>query len=811
MMFGKDKTIARVLPAFLCMLIGCGGGARDAGSGGQAASASTAAVATKIDAVVLITIDTLRADRVGAYGWRAARTPAIDALAGRGVRAERAYATAPITLTSHASLLTGVYPSRHGARHNGMRVKANVPTLAEMLRAKGFATGAFIAAFPLDRRFGLDRGFDAYGDTLPRGADGRPRNERPGQSVVDEALAWVAKTNPPGGTPNAFGANASSGPATASGVGASSAPTNTSGAGANTPGRQTSATGSAVTPGAAGAVNARTTGDGGKPLFLWVHLFEPHAPYEADASMGAGGHSTVGRSISDRYDDEVARADRQVARIVDAFAPRRASTLFIVAADHGEAFGEHGEVGHSLFVYDSTLRVPLILAGPGIDSAGGDRPYVDQRPVSLVDIVPTVLQLVGLPPVEADGISLLPLSAEQRGRELYAESYAPLLDFGWSPLRAMRSGRNKYIAAPKPELYDITDDPSESRNLAAASDRADTIKLMAARVDRISPADLVIPPADTNTQNDAGRATAIPDGTAKGASGASGGDTSAVAGSAAATNISRTNAAAANAAKTTTTGSNAAGSNAPGANAGGANAGATNASRRSAGADREALARLQSLGYIGAQASIAKADATGAITISAKDRPDPKDRVELAARIGQVTSGELHGLPLRAALERIVRDDPKNGQMRMRLAFALQESGECAAAVPHFEAAIAAAVPSADPHLGLAECLAATGRADAARRALIAADRIEPGNPIVSANLGLMALDAGRVDEAIDRLKSALTRVPDLHEARFALIRAYARNGSQEAAAREAKELLARLPADAPQRAEVERLLAAVQ
>ena len=107
--------------------------------------------------------------------------------------------------------------------------------------------------------------------------------------------------------------------------------------------------------------------------------------------MGVGGHSTVGRGVSDRYDDEVARADRQVARIVDAFAPRRASTLFIVAADHGEAFGEHGEVGHSLFVYDSTLRVPLILAGPGIDS--GDRPYVDQRPVSLVDIVPTVLQL----------------------------------------------------------------------------------------------------------------------------------------------------------------------------------------------------------------------------------------------------------------------------------------------------------------------------------------------------------------------------------------------------------------------------------
>jgi arylsulfatase A-like enzyme/cytochrome c-type biogenesis protein CcmH/NrfG len=706
----RRRTIAAAFLAFVGML-GCGGrGSAPSGNGQPAAVA-------KIDAVVLITIDTLRADRVGAYGWRAARTSAIDALAARGVRAERAYATAPITLPSHASVLTGVYPSRHGARHNGMRVKATVPTLAEMMRARGFATGAFIAAFPLDRRFGLDRGFDVYGDTLPRGTDGRSRNERSGQAVVDEALAWVAKTNTSGGTANA---------------------------------------------------------PGGKPLFLWVHLFEPHAPYEADAAMGAGGHSTVGRSVSDRYDDEVARADRQVARIVDAFAPRRASTVFIVAADHGEAFGEHGEVGHSLFVYDSTLRVPLILAGPGIDSGG--RPYVDQRPVSLLDIVPTVVQLVGLPPVEGDGLSLLPLSAEQRGRGLYAESYAPLLDFGWSPLRAMRSGRNKYIAAPKPELYDIADDPAESRNLAALPERVDTATELQARAERISPADLVIPPPDVSAKDAAGRNASGQDAARAGAAGA-----------------------------------DASGSNTAAGNAVARNAASRNAASRNVAADRESLARLQSLGYVGAQTGGAKADATGAITISAKDRPDPKDRVELAARIGQVTSGELHGPALRAALERIVRDDPKNGQMRMRLAFTLQESGNCAAAVPHFEAAIAAAVPSADPHLGLAECLAATGRGEAARRALIAADRIEPGNPIVSANLGLMALDAGRVPEAIDRLKTALARVPDLHEARFALVRAYARDGNRDAAASEAEELLKRMPADAPQRAEVERLLAVVR
>jgi Flp pilus assembly protein TadD len=149
--------------------------------------------------------------------------------------------------------------------------------------------------------------------------------------------------------------------------------------------------------------------------------------------------------------------------------------------------------------------------------------------------------------------------------------------------------------------------------------------------------------------------------------------------------------------------------------------------------------------------------------------------------------------------------------MQMRLGFVLQESGDCHRAVAHFEAAIAAAVPSAEPHLGLAECLAAGGRADAARQALLAADRLEPGNPVVAANLGMLALDAGQTAEAIPRLQAALAQAPDLHPARFALARAYGRAGQRADAAREARELLNRLPADAPQRAEVQRLLQAVQ
>ena len=170
--------------------------------------------------VVLITIDTLRADHLGAYGHAAARTPAIDALARDGVRFDRAFATAPITLTSHASLMTGRYPPGHGARHNGIRVDLKVPTLAEALARAGFATAAFVGAFPLDRRFGLIKGFQTYGDTMPRDARGRPANERAGRLVVDEALAWVAEHR-----------------------------------------------------------NER--------VFLWVHLFEPHAPYGDAATSRA--------------------------------------------------------------------------------------------------------------------------------------------------------------------------------------------------------------------------------------------------------------------------------------------------------------------------------------------------------------------------------------------------------------------------------------------------------------------------------------------------------------------------------------------
>lgn len=590
--------------------------------------APTTAPAPAARNFLLITVDTLRADRVGAYGDASARTPVIDGLAARGVRFDRAFATAPITLTSHASLLTGRYPPGHGARHNGMRMMAGVPTLADSLRAQGFATAAFVAAFPLDRRFGLDHGFQAYGDQMPRGADGRLANERRGAAVVDDAIAWLGQNR-------------------------------------------------------------------GQRFFLWVHLFEPHAPY---------GDATGGHPIAARYAAEISEADRQIGRLLPALGDAAASTLVAVTADHGEAFGEHGEIAHSIFVYDTTLRVPWILAGPGVPTRA------ISAPVSLVDLAPTVMTLLGAGRFDADGIDLM---GALRGevppeRTLYAESFAPLLDFGWSPLRSVRSGGWKYIAAPAPELYDVAEDSGETRNAAAtARERAQT---MATQVSRYASDQLSAP----------------------------------------------------------------------------------------VGTDREASARLQALGYVSGGRTATK-------------RPDPKDRREVAARIARVTSGELRGEALERLLREILAEDAANPLANLRLGYVLFESGRCAEAVKRFRAAIAGRYPSADPHLGLAACQASAGDARAAAATLRSADSLEPGNPVVLANLGLMLSDGGDPAAGIVPLRRALAIDPDLHQARFGLAVALARQGQRGPATLEAQELLRRLPSAAPQRPEVERLLAALK
>jgi arylsulfatase A-like enzyme/Flp pilus assembly protein TadD len=581
-----------------------------------------------IRSAVLITIDTLRADRVGAYGDAEARTPVMDLLAARGVRFTNAFSVAPITLTSHASILTGRYPAGHGARHNGIRIDSSAPALAESLSRGGVSTAAFVAAFPLDRRFGLIKGFQTYGDHLPRGADGRPVNERPGQAVVDEALAWLRE---------------------------------------------------------------HRTGR----FFLWVHLFEPHAPY---------GDARTGRPVEARYRDDVAEADHQVGRLLEGLGDAAPATLVVLTADHGEAFGEHGEIAHSIFVYDTTLRVPLIISGPGIVARTFD------SPVSLVDLAPTIAKQLGAGPFDADGIDLFPFigGASPPERTLYAESFAPLLDFGWSPLRAVRADGWKFIAAPKPELYRVAADRDESKNLI--DDERSRAASLQASADRFSSDTLPSAPK----------------------------------------------------------------------------------------VDAEVSARLHALGYVSAGSR-------------STTRPDPKDRREMAARIAQVTSGELHGAALERVLQQILAEEPRNPLANVRLGYVLAESNRCAQAIPRFRIAIDEKYPSADPYLGLASCQAAQRDFASAASTLRAADIVEAGNPVVLANLGLVLSDGGHPQAAIAPLERALAIDPDLHQARFALAIALASSGQRDKAAAQAQELLRRLPADAPQRPEVERLLAAVK
>ena len=428
---GAAVCLAAALPAVAAILAaaaGCGG------PGGGAPGAADAPAS-----LLLVTLDTVRADRLGGYGYAAAETPALDLLAREGLRFAAASSPAPLTLPAHASLLTGLLPPRHGLRNNGAGRLPEVPTLASVLAAAGYRTGAFVSSFVLDRRFGLDRGFAVYDDEVARDAAGGVAldAERRGDRTVERALAWLAA--------------------------------------------ETSA------PGA--------------PFFLWVHLYDAHAPYAPPAPY-------AGRHAGRPYDGEIAFADAQVGRLLDELRRRGLAgrTLVAVAADHGEALGEHGELTHGLLLYEPTLRVPLVLAGPGIPAG-----TVVETPVSLTDLGPTLAGLLGHPlaPAQAAAADGRDLSeAVRRGAEpppadLYAETRYPAL-FGWSPLAALRRRHLKYIAAPRPELYDLGRDPGETANLAggASPDLAAADRGMAARIARVE-ASAVAPaaaPIDAETR-----------------------------------------------------------------------------------------------------------------------------------------------------------------------------------------------------------------------------------------------------------------------------------------------------------------------
>ncbi len=345
--------------------------------------------------LLLVTIDTLRADRVGCYGYAGARTPNLDRLAAEGVRFENAIASVPITLPSHASLLTGLYPASHGVQMNGrQRLPEEIPTLPELLGTRIPRRGAVVASASLDSVFGLDRGFMDYDDQMPP----VPQDnwlflgERRAAEVARLAKQWLADTE--------------------------------------------------------------------EPFFLWVHWFDPHAPYDAPPPWN--------ERLADPYDAEVATADEALGSVLEELRSTGAleRTLVVVAGDHGESLGEHGEPTHGLFLYDTTVRVPLLFRYPAGLPAG----RVVSGQTRLIDVMPTVLDLWGIDaPAGIHGTSLVPMLAGERqdlGLEAYLETQLPAFEYSWSPLRGLRGSDWKYVAAPEEELYDLSSDPGELENLA---------------------------------------------------------------------------------------------------------------------------------------------------------------------------------------------------------------------------------------------------------------------------------------------------------------------------------------------------------
>jgi arylsulfatase A-like enzyme/Tfp pilus assembly protein PilF len=355
----------------------------------------TAPTPTRLN-LLLVTIDTLRADRLGCYGYSQIETPNLDKVARQGALFENAVASTPLTAPSHASMMTGDYPTVHKVRNTGGFVLSpSQPKLAKILQDQGWDTAAYVGSSVLKGRFGFNQGFAVYDDEMPTSKSGSAlaEPERRADEVVDRAVKWLETQS-------------------------------------------------------------------GKPYFLWVHVYDPHIPYDPPDPFR--------EKYRDRpYDGEIAYTDQQLGRLFDAAArkSRPENTLIAVLSDHGESFSEHGEYTHGVFLYDTTLRIAFLMSGGGIPA--GVRVKQQAR---TIDLLPTILELMGSKaPAGIQGTSLAPAF---RGKDVptayaYAETLFPKFNMGWAELRAVRTNRWKYVRAPKPELYDLAQDPAETTNVIA--------------------------------------------------------------------------------------------------------------------------------------------------------------------------------------------------------------------------------------------------------------------------------------------------------------------------------------------------------
>jgi choline-sulfatase len=394
---GMSRTRASVSPIVwrLGLVLALAGAVAQTGCGGGGDFRPRQAAAHN---VLLITLDTTRADHLGCYGYGEARTPRLDGLAREGVRFARVYCPAPLTLPSHTSIMTGLYPATHGVRNNGHDLSPKWPTLAAILKERGFATAAFVSSFSVDSRFGLGRGFDVYDDTFQPQAPLKGANaERRAAETFARFDRWLGHL-------------------------------------------------------------------GSERFFAWVHYYDPHLPYDPPAPYR---EEAPGRP----YDGEISYMDHYVGAVLDALKAKGLldRTLVVVAGDHGEGLGNKVETGHGIFLYEETMRVPLILHDP----SAFPRPRVVKDEVRLVDVAPTILETIGFE-AEAkamEGRSLVPWIGDKTPGDLDSiiETFYPRENFGWSELVGIVSGPWKLIQAPRPELYDLAKDPDEMTDLSGSS------------------------------------------------------------------------------------------------------------------------------------------------------------------------------------------------------------------------------------------------------------------------------------------------------------------------------------------------------
>ncbi len=637
----RSTLAAFVLAAALAAGV-LAGGCRAPGE--SAAAARTAAAGGPLN-LLLVTLDTVRSDHLGCYGDAAAETPHLDALARQGVRFARASSPVPLTLPSHTTILTGLLPPHHGTRNNGTApLAAGIPTLATILAGAGYRTAAFVAAFVLDHRFGLNRGFAVYDDEIERPADASwlLEAQRPGDQVVDRALGWLAAADP-------------------------------------------------------------------RPFFLWVHLYDAHAPYNPPSPYRE-------RHPGRPYDGAIAFDDAQVGRLLAALASRGLDdrTVVAIAADHGESLGEHGELTHGLLLYEPVLSVPLLLRAPGIAARRVD------TPVSLVDLAPSLAGLLRqpLPPPKGGALDGRDLSAallagrEPPPSELYAETRYPEV-FGWSPLFALRRRELKYIAAPHPELYDLHSDPHETRNLAPSQDGAAALPApQAAAPAHSAPAaaspatpraSAAAPARDEPTRGFAARLAAIE-----------------------------------------------ASARAPGSSSPAAGGAPGTAPAAAAMPDAETRRRLESLGYAAGAPPRAAAGPGNAYRRHGSPPLDPKQGVVLFQTF-QRAHAELQAGQTAAALadlEPLIAADPGNPVFRTRLAQALRESGRTDRAIALYREVAALTPTDPEAWYNLAAALQESGRTAAAREAIDKAVRLDPGRPEAHNTLGVVYLAERRLEPA---------------------------------------------------------------